>query len=823
MANVVNMVGLTAQDKENQIIDGTLSTYWNPFVTNIPSYAFANQSNLVSIDLFKASLFTGTNAFKNCTSLDTVNLESCLWSDDSEAVYDARSMYNQFAIGEVETLTNVYTAMSSKTTLSVYTFKPLLNVNLNVSVVDTTFLNGGYLTTSTNKMDVYICKIDQFESYSTLYIPSSYYSDASFAYQGLSYYYTVVGSRDYFAQFHSSFYNFYITYSSNMANHFIAKLWPQTVTLNNCSSIQTHGFSDGLFMHCSELISVRMPKLTVIPSSTFYACRKLSFLELGAITDVYSHAFGYCYDLTGETLDFTQLSNIGYAGFGHCGFLSISLPHSQLSLSSHAFASSPYLSQVTILGSIILPSWCFGGCSRLKTVSLPNITSLSSYCFQSCAELSEITLPNLMSNAFNASALQPFQYCTQLSSLTFPTITSLASYIIPSAVTYLSIPLINNFNYNTILSRKESVLNLTISSTCTFLMRSFALSSFSYVDDVFHQWRTSYRHTGIWPTFANFTSLTINNLSFLSMTTYVSGGTKYLGYFDSETTYLSLPNLQSYFYSGINQHAFRGAIQWEFISGASYSATYFGGSYVSGTALDSLRELYIPNISIIKSGTFIGLSSLSKIDITNTSIIESQAFAYCTALRTVIMPNIQSIGLQAFMDTRVNTSNLSNITVIGAEAFRNAGINEISIDGPIESIATRTFGNCSVLFAVNLPHIKYLGQEAFISCSNLKRISVPETITISASAFRGCNTLNIISLPKVTNISESAFYGCIALSSIYLTNSQMVTLGSDSTVSITGVFAIAPSTKFYVPSSLVETYQNAVNWQAYSSRIFAIE
>lgn len=72
-------------------------------------------------------------------------------------------------------------------------------------------------------------------------------------------------------------------------------------------------------------------------------------------------------------------------------------------------------------------------------------------------------------------------------------------------------------------------------------------------------------------------------------------------------------------------------------------------------------------------------------------------------------------------------------------------------------------------------------------------------------------------------ISNSAFYGCTKLSSVYLPNTglnnSIWTLGGSGAFSLT---SMTLNGTFYVPSSLVSSYQAATNWTYYSSRFSGI-
>ena len=118
-------------------------------------------------------------------------------------------------------------------------------------------------------------------------------------------------------------------------------------------------------------------------------------------------------------------------------------------------------------------------------------------------------------------------------------------------------------------------------------------------------------------------------------------------------------------------------------------------------------------------------------------------------------------------------------------------------------------------------NITTIGSYAFYGCSNLATASFPAATTISGYAFNGCSNLTTASFPVATTISNAAFYGCKSLSALILAGPIVCSLGSSNALTQT---PIASGTGYiYVPTSLVASYQAAVNWSYFSGRISAIE
>ncbi len=124
----------------------------------------------------------------------------------------------------------------------------------------------------------------------------------------------------------------------------------------------------------------------------------------------------------------------------------------------------------------------------------------------------------------------------------------------------------------------------------------------------------------------------------------------------------------------------------------------------------------------------------------NDYLISYGAFANCSNLTTINLENAAAIGNSAFenctslVDVKLN----DYLSYIGAKAFANTGIREITIK------------NCTI------------EEGAFMNCKNLEKVTIGEGVTeIYKNAFLGCPNLKEISISKdVTYIDENAFNGC---------------------------------------------------------------
>jgi hypothetical protein len=84
---------------------------------------------------------------------------------------------------------------------------------------------------------------------------------------------------------------------------------------------------------------------------------------------------------------------VDYAAFSHCGNLtSVYVKAEEIKLHSDVFSSCKNLSNVTLIGSGIVPDSTFSGCTSLKAASLLGIESIDRQAFTGCTSLKEVTV-----------------------------------------------------------------------------------------------------------------------------------------------------------------------------------------------------------------------------------------------------------------------------------------------------------------------------------------------------------------------------------------------------------------------------------------------
>lgn len=144
---------------------------------------------------------------------------------------------------------------------------------------------------------------------------------------------------------------------------------------------------------------------------------------------------------------------------------------------------------------------------------------------------------------------------------------------------------------------------------------------------------------------------------------------------------------------------------------------------------------------------------------------------------------------------------------------------EVSYTGFVYSKETIMVGN-EALIVVDLSNtsISSIGAYSFALCSSLTSITLPEGITsLGEYCFQGCVSLSSITLPEsVTSLGQGCFDYCSSLTLATVLPAIPPSIG-------TGVFGnVHTSFNIKVPSSSVNAYKAATNWNQYADKISAI-
>ena len=195
----------------------------------------------------------------------------------------------------------------------------------------------------------------------------------------------------------------------------------------------------------------------------------------------------------------------------------------------------------------------------------------------------------------------------------------------------------------------------------------------------------------------------------------------------------------------------------------------------------------------------------------------------------------------------------------------------IDLSSSITSIGDHALYKKTGITAVSGSAVTSVGSDAMSGCTSLSEIDFPECVSIGASAFRSCYLLGSARFPKCTTLAQSAFYlaGCdvpsgnriwvfpvltavpadcfrqfggdvvdlgptcasLGTRAFYQASyggylKELILRKTDAVVTATAANSldkINASTKVYVPSALIASYQAASNWSTKGDIFYAIE
>lgn len=213
----------------------------------------------------------------------------------------------------------------------------------------------------------------------------------------------------------------------------------------------------------------------------------------------------------------------------------------------------------------------------------------------------------------------------------------------------------------------------------------------------------------------------------------------------------------------IGQKAFKDASNVENVTFAVNTETgkVKGVEKIGISAFDgcsSLQELVLPEtVTEVLQGAFANEGALVKADMSRAASLkkwDKESFKGDTALAEVVLPTaggITAIPDGAFAGcTSLTGENLKipkNIVTITANAFKESGLKKLYIPNQVTMI----------------------GASAFEACKNLEDVHISNNISIiSQSTFKNCEKLKKIEIPvKVDQIGTNAFYGS-GLKDVYI-------------------------------------------------------
>ncbi len=753
----------------NVLIIGCLTTKIPDYVTGIGQNAFRECSSLESITIPDSVNSIGDYAFYNCTGMSRVYISgNSLRSVGSQAFYNCRHLEDVY-ITDIANWCEI--DFSSDSSNPLYYAQKLY---LNYELVEELIVPNG------------VKKIGNYAFYKYSYLTSIELSN------------TVVRVETCAFAFCSNLTSLTFKEDSELISigDYAFSNCVNLLSIDLPSSLVT--IYQGAFETCTGLTSLVIPDGVLnVHRGAFAACKGLTSVEIASSALLGSDVFKYCDNLRHVTMPTTAISGM----ISQCNLDTIVINGGNF-ISDNAFKNYSSLISISIPSSVTnIGASAFSGCSRLTSIVIPSsVTSIGESAFAYCIRLTNIEIPSSV---------------TSIGSATFYNCSSLTSIDIPSSVTSIGSAAFYNCSSLTRIEIPSSVTSIgEYSFSGCSILESITLPFVGAMED-----GAENTHFGYIFGASNY----LENNEYIPSSlkeVIITGGTsikQFAFYNCSNLTNIAIPNSVT----SISESAFAYCISLTNIEIPS-SVTSIGGSAFkrcsSLTSIDipnsvtniglsafeycsSLTSITLPFVGATKSGaenTHFGYifgassysnnsgnvpSSLKEVIITDGASIADYAFFYCRSLTSIEIPNsVTSIEGYAFFYCRSLTSIEipSSVTSIGEKAFYDCcSLASIEISSSLTSIGSSAFSECSNLASVNLPdRVESIGSYAFSGCSNLISIEIPSSVTsIGAGAFRGCSSLTSITLPFVGATKDgntNTHFGYIFGASSYSTNSSYV-------------------------------------------------
>lgn len=273
--------------------------------------------------------------------------------------------------------------------------------------------------------------------------------------------------------------------------------------------------------------------------------------------------------------------------------------------------------------------------------------------------------------------------------------------------------------------------------------------------------------------------------------------------------------------SSIANNAFKG--------NKKLNAIYLPNTIVSIGSSAFMDDSMLTTINMPESLTYIGEDAFSGcLSITTFNIpegvneINSRTFAGCVSLSRIdLNSNIKSIGNGAFRNSGLQSITIpSSVILLGKDTFAGSHLESILLPTGIEVIPERCFSDCLKLSQVTLSS-STISSEAFRNCGALQQISLPENLTtIGDRAFEGCTNLIEFSIPSETiSIEPTILWNCPNISKLTIGRSlkglPVYSIDDDSSggysyQTLGGYYSYIPGGYGYGPRITDETYLQGV-------------
>ena len=376
------------------------------FGANIVSNTYSNGQGRISFD---ASVTTiGSNAFKGCSNLSSINISNSVTSIGQGAFSGCSNL-------TALTIPNSVTSIAGSAFFGCSGLTSITIPSSVTSIGNNAFYQCSSLTSITIPSNVTSIGEGAFRSCSSLTsitIPSSVTSIGSSAFSGCIKLKSVTIER---------------TTPCTAGTGILSSCSSLTAIYVPAASVDSYKTAEGWSTYAGKIFAVGTPlfELNYTSSDGKVVSPLSSAFGANILSNTYSNNQG-CISFD------ASVTTIGSNAFKGCSTLaSLTIPNSVTSIGDYAFQNCSGLTALTIPNSVTsIGRNAFSGCSGLTALTIPNsVTSIGQNAFYQCSGLTSITIPNSVTSI----ELGAFKSCTGLTSIVIPSgVTSIGGALISS-------------------------------------------------------------------------------------------------------------------------------------------------------------------------------------------------------------------------------------------------------------------------------------------------------------------------------------------------------------------------------------------------------